>query len=133
MKLEDVKEAIDRALEDGFIMKKYEQRMVVKDHQINRLKRFIKETENIDDIFARFIEKEYRYSERMYSKGIETSSTLFNIITEYVHEFGKELDINDDYPAMFLNCAYEIHGFVFKLYVGQGSLWEIEKDGKIIF
>lgn len=59
-----------------------------------------------------------------------TSSLLFNCFITYTEENGnrQEFPLED-----FLAGGHKWMDYTFKMYVGQGSFWRIEKNGETIF
>jgi hypothetical protein len=81
---------------------------------------------------SKFFEWEKKYEDMWYFKRHTlTTSLLFSCFVEYTEKKGKKLKSFESED--FLAHVHKWKGYTFKLYVGQGSFWRIEKDGKIIF
>lgn len=80
----------------------------------------------------KFFEWEKKYEDMWYFKRQTlTSSLLFSCFVEYAERKGKKIK-NPKYED-FLAQVHKWRGYTFKLYVGQGSFWRIEKAGKVVF
>lgn len=86
----------------------------------------------LEEWFKKFFKWERKYEDRKYEEGIITSSLFFNALHRFISEKG--ICVFDQYnDEDFLAYAEEWRGYVFKLYIGQGSFVRIEKNGDIIF
>jgi hypothetical protein len=113
--------------------KSIEQKKEIESAQMKRVKKFIdsipeKDFQKWEDKYLKWEEK---YQEFWYKRFVETHSNIFLAITNIVREYGNEPKFSED--EVFLATSVEWKGYVFKLYVGQGSFWRIEKNGEIIF
>ena len=87
--------------------------------------------EKFEELFFKFLSWEHEYEEMYYARYIETHSTLFGLVVDIAEEHGKPVLVSLD--ENFLHKAFRWNGFIFKLYVGQGSFWRIQKGKKVIF
>lgn len=101
----------------------------------NNIRRIKDKIENLSDkevnvLFENFLKWEKKYEDYYYKKGILTESNIFEAICDYIQKYGKESDIEYD---DFMTGSWDYKEYRFKLYIGQGSFWRIEKNDEFLF
>lgn len=127
--IELLTELIDSEEFHNYFKKKFEIEKV----QMDRIENFINSLhENqLDEFLIKFIDWERKFEELQYRVNhAETSSNIFNSLIKVLSK--KSNPIND-LDENFLSGAFEWRGYIFKLYIGQGAFWAIEKDLERIF
>ena len=103
----------------------------IKKHQLKRIDNFIKQNNNIDDIFIKLIKWEKDYDDKLYYKGIDGYSTLFQRIIDYMCEKGKSENFKADNP--FLTSVTIYNNIKIEEYQGQGMFYKIYFNNTQIF
>jgi len=82
--------------------------------------------EEINSLFESFLVWEKKYEESWYKRNVLTSSNIFGAICKLA-----EIEGADCYHVIhdkdFLGGAWEYKGYRFSVFIGQGSLWRIER------
>lgn len=86
--------------------------------------------ERFEELLEKMIVREEIFEEREYQKGKLKSSNVFNTIFNAILENSKE-ECNDD--NMFFGGGSIYRGYEWKVFVGQGSFYTIEKGESRIF
>ncbi len=77
-------------------------------------------------MFESFLVWEKKYEESWYKRNVLTSSNIFGAICKLA-----EIEGADCYHVIqdkdFLGGAWEYKGYRFSVFIGQGSLWRIER------
>ena len=116
-------------------IQKYKQKL--KTEELNREKwvnHFIRRISKLNDseleiLLTRFFSWEHKIEERYYDNGIQTSSNLIDVLFDVFKTLGEEFDSFED----FYGGGYIYRGYVFKLFVGQGSFFRVLKGKETIF
>lgn len=95
---------------------------------------FIKRISKLNDseleiLLTRFFSWEHNIEERYYNNGIQTSSNLIDVLFDVFKTLGEEFDSYED----FYGGGYIYRGYVFKLFIGQGSFFRVLKGKETIF
>ena len=85
--------------------------------------------ESYNNLLLKLIKWEEQFEEREYQKGKLKSSNIFNTIFSAISHNAEPCD--DD--NMFFGGGSTYRGNEWKVFVGQGSFYTIEKDGERIF
>ena len=86
--------------------------------------------ERFEELLEKMIVREEIFEEREYQKGKLKSSNVFNTIFNAILENSKE-ECDDD--NMFFGGGSIYRGYEWKIFVGQGSFYTIEKGEARIF
>jgi len=88
------------------------------------------EPHELEEELDKFFKWEKKYEDMQYKRGTLTHSNIFFGLVSYIEDVrDRYMDLDED----FLAKAFLWKNYVFKLYIGQGSFWTIEKDGERIF
>ena len=119
--------------EDSEFIKNLTAKGRVRQSQIRKIGKYLESLSDkeLDKIVIKFLEWEKKYENMWFKKYINKSSLIFTFLTEYTFNHG-EIVLNPKYED-FLASEHEWRGYNFKLYMGQGSVWRITKDDKILF
>lgn len=82
-----------------------------------------------DELLPRFIEWEERFENREYDKGKLKASNIWNTLFGSITDNCESCD--DD--SMFYGGGSTYRGYDWKVFIGQGSFYTIEKNGERIF
>lgn len=82
-----------------------------------------------EELLPRFIKWEETFEEREYIKGKHKSSNIFNTIFGAIESNAKSCDDK----SMFFGGGSTYRGYDWKVFIGQGSFYTIEKNGERIF
>ena len=85
--------------------------------------------EQFNELLPRFIKWEEKFEDREYDKGKLKTSNIWNNVFDAIMDYAPEYE-NDD---MFFGGGATYRGYQWIVYIGQGSFYVIEKDGKRIF
>ena len=86
--------------------------------------------ERFEELLEKMIVREEIFEEREYQKGKLKSSNVFNTVFNAILENSKE-ECDDD--NMFFGGGSIYRGYEWKIFVGQGSFYTIEKGEARIF
>ena len=130
----EMRRKLEESIADGSMDKYFNDLFKYDDDQHRRVENKINSLsqEEIDKLFISFLSWEEKYEDLFYKKHILTNSRLFNAIVKYAEENGVENDV-DDSDESFLGKRFSYLGYVFSLYIGQGSFWRFHKDGNLLF
>jgi hypothetical protein len=90
---------------------------------------------DIPSLMDKFIKREEKYEEFQYTvMHRHKCSDLFNIVFDLATQYGNDGDeVLNKYDSDFMGGAYEYKGYVFVVYIGQGSFYRIFNDEECIF
>lgn len=102
-----------------------------KQHYIDKYTSIINNMSDVElsDMIDKIIIWENKYETMKYTHGIEASSNIFNLFFEIWAKNGKA----NNFDALFLSASFTWKKYTFNLYHGQGSVFKLIKNNKIIF
>jgi hypothetical protein len=126
-------ELFTEAIDSGEFEKWFSQKIKIENHQITKVESFIDSLpeDQLDEWITKLINWERKFEELQYRVNhCDTSSNIFHLLTKALSKRSNPIN---DLDENFLADAFEWRGYIFKLYVGQGAFWAIEKDLERIF
>ena len=131
-------EELKRLLSDPEIVNQHREKLrkekEVEDGQYSRVLQYIVNLSptQAEEKLLNFLKWEEKYEEFHYKhrQTLTESILLYNVFEILQRVYGTEVEIGDE---DFCADRFEWSGYIFSLFVGQGSFWRVEKDGKLIF
>lgn len=122
----------DKIIDDMKIY--FERQANYKRRRIDRISKFIDNLleDQLNAWMDKFLKWEEKYEEYCYDvQHVQTTSQIFNGLTDYIKENGKE--IGNTKKEMFFSGGWKWKNYTFRLYCGQGCFWRIWRKRTVIF
>lgn len=113
-------------------MKNFSKKLQRKEERVQQAWEFLESLseEGFEEFLEKLIVREEVFEEREYQKGKLKCSNVFNVIFDAIFNNVKETCDDDN---MFFGGGVSYRGYEWKVFVGQGSFYTIEKGELSVF